>query len=342
MPAQPDQTLGDVTAVTAVLGSTGQVAEAVKMMLLEGLPHATMEGCSHPFQKEFIALAGGVLEGCQQSEVVALADIEAELKTAESTLETMKAREIDAVKILEETSEVAATAEANEAMSIQAVEEAEKEHAATERQGEAFLKEREDMQQDRARVAAITEGSLKMLLDGGWDDEETMSGANEAVQGLLAEICSDKVVLAAASLALAAKPASRGAFDSMTINTVSKALSEHLAAIGSKLQASEAEEIETKAEILGLWAIADCARDGAAAAGAARADAQKQQRSAKKEVDIERQRAQAQDAEVAERATKRSRVMTRLAEVDEAVAATGRLAASPISNEAADAAESMA
>jgi len=289
-----------------------------------------------------MALAGGVLEGCKQSEVVSLTDIEAELKAAESTLETIKATEIDAMKVLEEATEVVASAEAQEATAVQAQEAAEKEHAATERQGAAFLKARLDMQQDRSRVAAIVEGPFKMLLDGGWDDEETMSEANDAVQSFLVEICADKVVLAAAPLALATKPADRAQYDTMCIDLVSKLLSDHLAGIDSKLQASETEEVETKAEILGLWAIADCARDGTQAARAQLAEAQGKQRLAKKDVDSERKRAQAQDAEVLESSTKRARVMARLAEVDEAMAAAGRLSTGPVGEEVVTAAEPTA
>jgi len=321
--------VGDLAAVTAVLDAAEHMAEPVKMLLLDGLPHATMEGCAHQYQKEFMALAGGVLEGCKNSQVEALKVIETELQAAEGALEAIKATECDAIKILDEATEGVTTAAATEASAVQSVAAAEKEHAQSQKEGAVFLKEREDLQQDRSRVAAIVEGPFKMLLEGGWDDEETMAEANEAVQGLLAEICLDKVILAAAPLALAAKPTSRLQYDEMTNEVVSKLLAGHLASLEEKLKASEAEEIETKAEILGLWAIADCARDGSAAAAATCADAQAKHTLAKKAVDAERKRAKAQDAEVAEHSSKRARVLALLAEVDEAMAATGRLSTGP-------------
>jgi len=330
MPAvQTEQMVGDLAAVTAVLEAAEHMGEPVKMLLLEGLPHATMEGCAHPYQKEFMALAGGVLEGCKTSQVAALRGIETELEAAEGALEAIKATEGDAIKILDEATAGVATAEAAAATAMQAVEAAEGEHAKTEKDGAAFLKERENLQQDRSRVAAIVEGPLKMLLEGGWDDEEMMTEANEAVQGMLEEMCSDKVILSAAPLALAVKPASRAQYDSMTIELVSKLLADHLASLDEQLRASEAEEVETKAEILGLWAIADCARDGSAVEAATLADAQAKERLAKKEVEASRKRAKAQDEEVAVHSSKRTRLVARLAEVDEAVAATGRLSTTP-------------
>merc|ERR1712129_133266 len=82
--------------------------------------------------------------------------------------------------------------------------------------------------------------------------------------------------------------------------------------------------------ILGLWAIADCARDISTDADVALANARRKQKRALAELNAERSCAQTQEEDVAERVAKRARVMAQLCEVDEAVSAAGRLAAGQI------------
>lgn len=320
-------------AVTGVLASADGLAEAVKIMLLEGLPHAAKEGCSHAYQKEFMSLAGGVLAGSKRSSTEEAASIDAALKALEGDLEVLKATEAESTKAVEEATEATEAAKATCEEAAKVAKEAEKEHEVEQAASAFFLKKRQQDMQERSRVAAIVEGALRMLVDGGWDDEEIKAESLTAVEGLLGDVKADKVVMAAAPHALCKKPDDRMQYDTMVVDEVAKTLPAHLSDLESKLKASEEEEVNKTSEILGLWAIADCARDSSKAAGVALLLAQEKQSLAELELNGGRKRAIAQEEQVAESAAKRARVTERLAAVEEAEAAVGRLAAgAPESN----------
>jgi len=322
MPAQTS----DLSSVTTVLGSADGVTETVRTMLLEGLPFAAQEGCSHAYQKEFMNLAGGVLAETRQSVTEQLASMEVETRLAEGELETAKAKEAEIVKAVEEATNGIELVEAEVVEAAKAVKDAEKEHKAVEAESAAFLKQRQEDRQERAQVAAVVEGALRMLVSGGWDDEETKGESVEAVDSLLVDVKADKVLVAAALPALGQKPDSRAKYDSVVVDEVMRVLPAHLSDLDSKLQASEAEEVDKQAEILGLWAIADCARDSSSAAAGELANAQEKQALAEMELKAGQKRAKEQEAAVTERTTKRTRVTERLAAVEEAVGAVTRFA----------------
>jgi len=299
-------------------------------MLLEGLPHAAKEGSGHRFQKEFVTLAGNALESSKRSVADELGSIEADLGAAEAALAAIGQTEAAAARASEVAAERLAAAEATAAGAAEAVLAAAAKHASAEQGSATFFMQRQEEQQERSRVAAVVEGPLRALVDGGCVDEEGQAGAVEAVEGLLGQIGADKVVIAAAPHALTEKPDSRCRFDTMVIDAATKSLTDHLAGIESSLQASEADEVNQKAEILGLWAIADCARDSSADAKASVAKAQEEQQLAEIELHAGQKRAKAQRQELEERSNKRVRVLARLAEVDEAVAAAARLLEGPV------------
>jgi len=58
------------------------------------------------------------------------------------------------------------------------------------------------------------------------------------------------------------------------VDTITDAVKKGLAALDEKLEAIAPEEAEAEAELLGLWAIADVARDKVAEAERAQSDAQ--------------------------------------------------------------------
>merc|ERR1740129_2189928 len=117
-----------------------------------------------------MTLTEGVLEGTKQSATDELASIEADLKTAEGALDAIRASESDAATTLEEAISGVATVESSAAMAAKAVSEAEKQLLEAERESAAFLELRQEQQQRRACVAAVVEGPLRLLLDGGWDN----------------------------------------------------------------------------------------------------------------------------------------------------------------------------
>merc|ERR1719362_749439 len=102
--------MGDLDAVVNAVAGSEELDMAVKTMLLEGMPLA-IKG-DHRYQREFIGLTGGVLEGSKQHVAAELASIEADVQKAEEELEAIKQAEVDAVKALEEAAAATATAEA--------------------------------------------------------------------------------------------------------------------------------------------------------------------------------------------------------------------------------------
>merc|ERR1719195_2313475 len=99
------------------------------------------------------------------------------------------------------------------------------------------------------------------MLEDDEGDEDVRSSAASAVVAYIEEQTAEKVLQAAAPLALVVKPSQRGTFDRMTTEAVVKLVAKCVAELREELAIIEPEEKELRAEIAGLWAIADCARD---------------------------------------------------------------------------------
>merc|ERR1712151_1109921 len=110
-------------------------------------------------------------------------------------------------------------------------------------------------------------------------------------------------------------------------------LTDRLSDMDCQLHESAPEERSTKAEVVGLWAIADCARDDSEAAASVLVGARDKQAEAVNNLDAGRKRTEAQAKEVAERTAKRARIEAKLEHLQEALSAAERLSAGDAATE---------
>jgi hypothetical protein len=151
----------------------------------------------------------------------------------------------------------------------------------------------------------------------------------EAVVSLLGDIKADKVLVAAAAPALEAKPDSREPFDKLVVETVSSTLVEHLKSLDAKAEEEKPLEDAHKSEILGLWAISDCARDGRDELKRALDGSQVSKMEAGTSVEVQGQEVKDAEGKVTAQAAKRRRLEAQVKEVEDSILAVDRLASGP-------------
>jgi hypothetical protein len=229
-------------------------------MFLQALPHLS-GGQQHEFTRRMIQMLREALKqartaGSEQQVSLAatLDETEASLATKQSELVVAENREIAAQAAVKEKNST--LAEMQEATKI---EEGLYTEAKEVKIG--IEQERRTLEQAKAEVDAVANGSMQMLLQGSWEDEESRDDFVRAVCEYLQNMNCDKVLLASLPKALSASRADRGTFAKLAVDTAMQQLSEK----SGKLQKQLAEGVESfeqaSAESLGAWAIADVARD---------------------------------------------------------------------------------
>jgi len=168
------------------------------------------------------------------------------------------------------------------------------EHSQVEASGRAAAECLEKLRAEQSAGTAISEGSLRMLMEGGWEDEELMQAAVDAVTEHLTNIHAEKALVAAVAGGLAVKPAARGLFDQITLESLTEVLAARALELQQKITVSLPEERAAKSELLGLWALldvsgekADAAAESCAAAQAALVNARLAVKSGKKELNLQ-------------------------------------------------------
>jgi len=268
--AQHEADLGVVLKLLNTLESEQYPASA-RTMLAEGLPHALpvpvaaagvspVQAAVHGFQTKFVGYIEQLLAEAKERSTQDGAAAEAKRAETEAQLAEAEQGVAQAAKNVEgATAQV--DAEKARIQELQAgAEQEEANHAACKAQGQQQKQEWEELRQLHESAKAVSEGALRMLEEDE-GDEEVRASAAEAVAAYIEEQKAEKVLQAAAPLALSVKPSSRGNFDTITSKAVSALINKRVSALGEKVAAIEPVEKELKAETVGLWAIADCARD---------------------------------------------------------------------------------
>lgn len=324
MAAAQQQT--DLMTLVQAIKKADHIQDGPRTMFLDGLPHAAV-GTSPltGFQKDFVGLAEVALKESQGKTEEELAQIEAALKEAEATMEALKAVQVDAAKAVELATEARSAAKEEASNANKLAEKATQTHAKAEKEASTLIKTWSAVKQDRARFAAIIEGSLRMLIEGGWDEEEIMTEALEAVKGGLAEIHADKALCVATPDALSVKPEARHAFDKIVVDAVSSSLAKHLESLDAKIHASGTQEARKKSEVLGLWAIADCARDDLASAKRKLDSEEASNLAANALLDLEKEKVAKEELAISNRVTKRARTQSKIEDLTGALGAIERL-----------------
>lgn len=331
------------TVIKAI--AEAEIPESAKSLFEMALPLSTVaKGESHPFQKEFLGLASNMLETTKQEVADALVDMETCMKDAEAALEDQKAARIEAEKVLEAAAAKAAEAATEEAAVAKVVAEAEAEHKAIEKDAQGSLEAWQAERQKLSDVRGVVDGPLTSLLEGTWEGEDAKTAAVETVVELLKKVHKDKTISAGAPFALAVKPEERQPFDQIVIDAVVPPLKKHLAELEAQVDASMPEEEEKKAEVLGLWAMADCARDEHVSAKRALEEAETTKVEASASLEAEKNSILKAEGKIEGQVKKRARLQTRAEEVEAAITAAERLAtpAPAVEEEVVDTVEAAA
>lgn len=312
---------------------------SARTMFTEGLPFAVPaldaeEGTSSAdavvdsFRKEFVGYVEKMFSEAKQKDVDDAAAEEAKIQKAfaerDSLAETAEAvaRELETVTARLETQR--ASFKELEAKVAEAEAKHDEISANTAHQRELF----EELRQDYASAKALEEVALPMLgADEGYETSREM--AVSSVTSLLERSRADGVLKAAAPHALLLKPSDRGSYDRMAVEAVSAFVKKRVAELGEQMAGLETEYKLCRADVAGLWAIADCERDLA--------------RKAKEQLDKTEmehvagmaasrktlERASEIEAEVDEHRATKASAATREQEVEGALAALKRLAMPP-------------
>lgn len=316
----------DLKTLVQVIKKAEYIQDGPRTMFLDGLPHAAVGfGALTGYQKDFVGLAEVALKESQGKTEEELAQIETALEEAEATLEALKVAQVDAAKAAELAKEATVAAKADATTAGKLAEKATQTHAKAEKEASSLIKSWAAIKQDRARFAAIIEGSLRMLIEGGWDEEDIMAEAVEAVKAGLTEINADKALCVAVPDALSVKPEARLAFDKIVVDEVSTSLANHLDRLDQKISVSGPQEARHKSEVLGLWAIADCARDDLVSAKRKFDSAEISNFEANALLDLEKEKVAKEEKAISSRMTKRARSQSKIEELEGALGAIERL-----------------
>lgn len=235
---------------------------AARAVMSEGFPHVAVDPCSkrHRYHEEFMHLVQDTLQDAKwcmlekQSSAEESSTVENEMSDLHMLSEKM-AREKESAHDAFRT-KVALLEEARSE-----VKKWEQEHKKVQATSENLEKDANDLKKELEQVSSIIDGSLRMLLDGGWEDDEMKTDSVEAVREYLVAIGVDTVLITAAPHALAITPERRAPFDKVTVEHIVEVLQEEKNKIEANV-AKVAPDVElARAEALGVWAILDIARE---------------------------------------------------------------------------------
>jgi len=267
-----------VQVATAIKEING-CPESVKQLLLAALPNAFGSDL-HQFQKEAAAMLRKSLEEARAAAGEAQVTVTQRVHEAQTILETFQAdseraagAEEAAHAVLNEKTAARDAAHAMVQSEVIMCKETEDAKA-------VVVVERQTHEAAKAEVESVQNGSFRMLLDGGWEDEEVRDACIDAVCSYLNTDGADAVLLAALPKALACRPAESGAFDKVAVDACSRLFSEKVAACTAKLAEGEENFEDSTAEHLGARAILDVAREKEQAANEVRDNATADVRSA--------------------------------------------------------------
>lgn len=248
-------------------------------------------GCTRP---AVLDLAGRSLQEQQAAFALGATDLDSAVVAADAQLAERRAATAIAGEVLRVADEgVAAKQQERDAAQAKA-EASEREHAKFEqactKKTTAWAQFREGLGSAVAVCAAA-----KTLADGTSENVEEQVASVEA---FLTEIRAEKVLVASATIALAVAAEDRSHFDRMTVQYVLEVVEAKVAELHKRMAEIEPEERELKAELLGMWAIAEVDRDATEAAELKLIEAQGVQRRAAKAL---------KDAGLEERATQEAK-----------------------------------
>lgn len=185
----------------------------------------------------------------------------------------------------------------------------------------------DDLRNELKETKAVVEEQLPALTSAAtvWESDKIKMKAVNAVMTLLTEVSDDKVLLAAAPAALDVAPDARKPFDVVTLGGITESAGEQLKSLSEKLESEAQLERNLRAELLGLWALADCSREDAQEAQGASQESQKDRDRKHSELKLANKRQRSLEDKVQALARTRQIHEDRIAELEMATQATKRL-----------------
>lgn len=246
--------------VAAAIKDLHDCKESVRQMLLVALP-SSFGPDLHPYQQETGAMIRKSLEQARVNAGEARVVASQRVQEAQTVLEALQADK----QSTESDVEAAQSALSDKTVFLEAARTSvTSEETLCEAAKDALSgveAERQKQEAAKGAVESIQNGSLRMLLDGGWEDEEVRDMCIDGVCSYLNQENADAVLLAALPKALARRPAEYGVFDKIAIEEASRVMSEKLAKCTADLAQGEEQFEDVKAEYRGAWAILDLARE---------------------------------------------------------------------------------
>eukprot|EP00928_Gymnodinium_smaydae_P080865 TRINITY_DN64481_c0_g1_i1.p1 TRINITY_DN64481_c0_g1~~TRINITY_DN64481_c0_g1_i1.p1 ORF type:complete len:446 (-),score=117.26 TRINITY_DN64481_c0_g1_i1:300-1451(-) len=229
------------------------------------LPHAALEPreSRHALQDELLNLVSESLKTCHAATVEEGIAVASKLETAKEAADKGEASVSEAA--LNETQKADALATCDSALNSaeSSAKAAEADRADAEAAKAKASRKREDCSRECDEDSSIASGPLSLLTSGGWDDDETRDTVMEAVSGLLERAGAEPTLLAAMQGTYAQKPEKRRRFDKVVEESVADITEKRVVALKSALEAASQSAEDADAEALGLWAIADLAKEAA-------------------------------------------------------------------------------
>lgn len=249
-----------------------QVVAALKAadneMLAAGLPHALSAGIvqRHAYQEDLLDMTRQALltgrSHAEEAKCAAIAALEAERSNMQvcTTNVEIAASEQAAAKDASKAKEAAHDG------AVTAAAAAQENHTQAESVKQQVEEDMNTQRTKRDKAAAILDGPLSMLRDGGWGDAESCEDSITTVKEFLENMSVENALVAATAGALRLQPDQRRAFDKVIEEGVVNAFTSHVAKLEADLAEGKEEEEHSGAEALGLWAIWDEAKASASEA----------------------------------------------------------------------------
>lgn len=265
--------------VSVAVKDLNDCTDSVKQMFLAALPNLFGPDL-HAYQKETAAMLRKSLEHARAAAGEVQVEATQRVMEARTVLETFQADVADttacedaARSVLHEKTTALESAQAVVEMEEKLCEEAKKAK-------DLIAEEREKLEAAKNEIESVQNGSLRMLLDGGWEDVEVRDACIEGVCSYLKNADTDVVLMASLPKALARRPADYGEFDKITIEETLRVFGDKIQSFTVQLSEGEERFEDATAEHMGAWAILDLARESVEAAREVRDKADQELQSA--------------------------------------------------------------
>jgi len=314
-----------LAALNRIIPSMKALPQSAQTMFIEGLPALG----EHPFGKvgeQFLQL---VIDAAKEDAQMATQELEmAKTSGAAATEKTeVLTQSLDEAKEALEAARTGTTAQAAacEAAKVH-LKDAQDVHTTFEKEIMSHLRFFKEVRDQHSEVKALHEGHFKALVEG---TTQNVDIAAAEVERFFAGPKCDKVIAAAAAVALRAVPDARAEFDKVTVDAAGKVFAGRLAELAAKIEESAKEEAEIRAELLGLWAIADVAGDAMSAAQKALVEATNSEAAAVEDVKEKQVAVSEQEKHLSNERINEVLLECRIKESSEAITAVEAVVAGP-------------